>query len=170
MSTYTRTSPSEGQAISPSYIDGELQKIETAINNVNNDNIADGAISNSKLANRYFYLVLEMGKESIGSSESITNYQDVVVSPVAGTIEDVRFVCSAVSGTCTADVYLEGGTPASILNSSVSLSSALTSLSGSVSNSNIGVGNVLSLRATTDASGSITNLKVVITVKLAHVA
>lgn len=170
MSIYTRTSPAEGSAASPDYLDGELAKIETAVNNITDDNLADGAISNSKLANRYFYIALEMGKESIGASEVITNYQDAVVCPVAGTIESVKFVCSAVSGTCTADVYLESTTPASILSSQVSITSALTALSGAVSTTNIGVGNVLTLRATSDASGSISNLKVVIAVKLAHVA
>lgn len=165
MTTYNRTSPTDGSAATASYLDGELQKIESAVNDIDDTNIADGAIGNAKLAKPKSYFTLQLHKESVGSSIPITQELDAVVVPVDATLVSVKFICVGLTNTPSVDIYDSTG---SILTSSLILSSALTVYTGGVSTSIFSAGDYLTLRALTDASEDITHVTAVLTFKANH--
>jgi len=175
MTVYNRNSPADDTTISATYLDGELSAIESAVNDIDDNNISAGAIGNSKLANPKAYFALHLKAGSVAGGAAIaSDRQDVTVVPVTATLVAVRVSCTAKDdggGTePDVDVYLEGGTPASILNSAIDLAAALTAYTGSISTSSFSAGDVLTLRATTDATGGITDLDVVLLFKTNHVA
>ena len=171
MSTYTRTSPSDGTAITAAYMDGELSAIETAVNDIDDTNIGSAAIGNAKLTNPKAYFALHLKAASVGASEVITNRQDITTVPVGATLVAAKVVCTAAGAADgTVDIYKEGGTPATILTAPVGAAAALTSYNGSLATTAFTVNDLLSLRATTSAGGSYTNLDVVLLFKTNHVS
>jgi len=176
MTVYNRTSPSDGTAITAAYFDGELAAIETAVNDIDDTNIGTGAIGNSKLANPKSYFSLSL-KADVASGQAIaTDRQDVTTVPCTATLVAVKVCCvtKADGGGTPAhpqvDVYLEGGTPATILSGVVTLVADLTVYSGTVATSSFSANDRLTLRVTTDATGSVTSLDVVLLFKANHVS
>lgn len=111
------------------------------------------------------YMVVQVHKSSIGNSQNDIEIFEFT-TPAALTLTGVQVYCTATNATASVDVK-EGGT--TVLESAVT-PQANTVVSGTVSDSAIASGAAVTVHATTDGTGDITDLTVTLIFKAAHVA
>lgn len=165
MGSYTRTSPVAGAAVTAAYIEAELLKIQTAINSLAIGQVADGLITNAKLAADEAYLPLVLSHDDIPISQTDVLFDQISV-PVACTLAAVKIIADTLTATVQVDVKKNGTT---VLSGLVTVAAADTTYSGGVSVTSFASGDKLQLHLTTNGSGVCTRLRVTCLFKTAHI-
>lgn len=170
MGQYTKTDLTNNSSFSTTWINGELGKIATALNKLENTNFDSGVVPNTALASRYFRFELDLEVEAIGAGAVITTSQAMLRIPEDCTLLSCYFTAMAIAGAAdpTADVYKVDASPATILTGVVTIADAATAYAGTLAETAFTAGDILSLRATTDGAGSCTKLKAQLWFKATH--
>ena len=159
---------SDGAVVNASDYNTLVDDIKTAFNSLSSGNFASGCnIPNVALANDEFEYTLELGDDSVSSGQTIGTQRDYVIVPVdSSTLTAVKVFCESRTGSAnpTVDIYKESS-GASVLSGAVTLAADATVYSATISASSFSADDVLSLRVTTDGTGSITYLRVVLLFK-----
>jgi len=110
------------------------------------------------------YMVVQAHKSSVGNSQDDVEVFEFT-APAALTLAGVQVYCTAVTATASVNVK-EAGT--SVLSSAVT-PAAGDVVDGTISDADIAKDAAVTVHATTDANGSITDLTVTLLFKAAHV-
>ena len=152
MGLYSQTTVSDGTAITASYFNTEFGKVATAENTLTTDNFGGGAsVANSELVGGNLF-TLCLCENNIPFNEVMTTPQVAVSIPRDCTLIKAKAAAANVTdGTESIDIYLEDGSPATIMGSALTITSSVTSCSFTLSTTSFSENDVLSLRAETDA-------------------
>lgn len=177
MGTYTQATFSSGAAITAAGINGEFAKVATAINTLDSTNF-DGstAVPNGDLANPNAYFTLQMGTSWAAAAVDTTvpvSQTDLLIDqipiPCACTLVGIDVTSHDITATASVDVWYSGATVLS--GGPITLAADDTNYShSSFTKTSYAANDLISLRATTDGTGLIYLVRMVLLFKAAHVA
>lgn len=167
MGQYTPNTFSDGTAITASALNTEFAAIATEVNALDSNQFHSGtAIPNNALSKgNWFALTLKVDSVANGTSTIAGNRHDVVTVPHDATLISVDAVCIDVQdGTETVDIYLEDGSPATILSTPMIITADLTNISdNSPAVTAFSANDILSLRVDTGDGTEAFNDKLTVT-------
>jgi hypothetical protein len=159
---------SSSSTVTPTAIATEFSAIATAHNSHATGDFGVATVPNTGLATNknYFTLTLKLATQTGALSAQLG---DTITMPVAATLTAVR--CSVGTfavgaGSNTLDIYLEDGTPATI-GAPVTIAAAVTSYTFTPTTTSFSLGDILSLRVTTTAGATMSQINMTLLFKIA---
>lgn len=151
MPQYSAPAYTPGAVVTDTDITTEFQDIANAYNEIDATNFNTGSrfVPNACLDLPNSVCVVNLHRENIPFGSAFTVEQVCMIAPCAMTLKSVKFRArNATDTTERVDIYKNGTT---MLSAPITIAADVTTYTGSVSVTAVSAGDVISLRAETDA-------------------
>ena len=167
MPQYTAPTFVAGAAVTATDLNSGLSAVSTAFNTLDSTNFnSSTAVPNNSLANPNSVFVATINKDAIAHGAVLTTIQQYFVVPCTCTLKYVAFIGNITDGTEKVDLYKNGTT---CLSGPKTIALDDIVYTGTVSTSSFVAGDILTLRAETDAgTEAIANMSVTMAFYATH--